>query len=73
MGMYYSEDFVEEVRQRNDIVDIISSYVNLKRSGSNYVGLCPFHNEKTASFSVVETNRCITALAVEPAATYLLF
>ena len=50
--MYYSEDFVEEVRQRNDIVDIISSYVNLKRSGSNYVGLCPFHNEKTASFSV---------------------
>lgn len=50
--MYYEEDFVEEVRQRNDIVDIISSYVNLKRSGSNYVGLCPFHNEKTASFSV---------------------
>ena len=37
---------------RDDIVDIISSYVNLKRSGSNYVGLCPFHNEKTASFSV---------------------
>lgn len=50
--MYYEEDFVEEVRQRNDIVDVISSYVNLKRTGSNYVGLCPFHNEKTASFSV---------------------
>ncbi len=50
--MYYGEDFVEEVRQRSDIVDVISSYVNLKRSGSNYVGLCPFHNEKTASFSV---------------------
>lgn len=50
--MYYEEDFVEEVRRRNDIVDIISSYVNLKRSGSNHVGLCPFHNEKTASFSV---------------------
>jgi len=50
--MYYEEDFVEEVRQRNDVVDIISSYVNLKRGGSNYVGLCPFHNEKTASFSV---------------------
>lgn len=50
--MYYEEDFVEEVRQRNDIVDVISSYVNLKRGGSNYVGLCPFHNEKTASFSV---------------------
>ena len=50
--MYYEEDFVEEVRQRSDVVDIISSYVNLKRTGSNYVGLCPFHNEKTASFSV---------------------
>ena len=43
---------MEEVRQRSDVVDIISSYVNLKRTGSNYVGLCPFHNEKTASFSV---------------------
>lgn len=50
--MYYEEDFVEEVRGRNDIIDIISSYVNLKRGGSNYVGLCPFHNEKTPSFSV---------------------
>lgn len=50
--MYYEDDFIEEVRQRNDIIDIVSSYVNLKRSGSNYSGLCPFHNEKTASFSV---------------------
>ena len=50
--MYYEEDIVEQVRQSNDIVDVISSYVNLKRSGSNYMGLCPFHNEKSASFSV---------------------
>ncbi len=50
--MFYSEEFVEEVRRRNDIVDVISSYVHLKRSGSNYTGLCPFHNEKTPSFSV---------------------
>ena len=50
--MYYSEDVVEEVRQRSDIVDIISSYVNLKKSGSNFFGLCPFHNEKSPSFSV---------------------
>lgn len=43
---------MEEVRQRNDIVDVISACVHLKRSGSNYTGLCPFHNEKTPSFSV---------------------
>lgn len=50
--MYYEEDFVEEVRRRSDVIDVISSYVNLKRAGSNYTGLCPFHNEKTPSFSV---------------------
>lgn len=51
-GMYYSEDIVEEVRTRNDIADIIGGYVNLSKRGSNYTGLCPFHNEKTPSFSV---------------------
>lgn len=50
--MYYSDDVVEEVRARNDIVDVISSYVKLQRKGSSYFGLCPFHNEKTPSFSV---------------------
>ncbi len=47
-----SPDIKSEVRDRNDIVDIISSYVSLKKHGNNYTGLCPFHNEKTPSFSV---------------------
>ena len=50
--MYYPEEVVEEVRSRNNIVDVISTYVNLKRSGSNLFGLCPFHSEKSPSFSV---------------------
>ena len=50
--MRYSDEIIEEVRSRSDIVDIIGQYVSLKRSGANYVGLCPFHNEKTPSFSV---------------------
>ncbi len=50
--MYYSEDILDQVRSANDIVDVIGQSVQLKRAGSNYVGLCPFHNEKTPSFSV---------------------
>ena len=50
--MYYPDELVEEIRERTDIVDLISQYVNLKKQGGSYVGLCPFHNEKTPSFSV---------------------
>ena len=50
--MRYSDELLEEVRSRNDIIDVISQYVVLKRSGRNYFGLCPFHNEKSPSFSV---------------------
>ena len=49
---YYSDELVEEVRSRNDIVDIVGSYVRLQKKGNTYFGLCPFHNEKTGSFSV---------------------
>ena len=48
----YSDEIIEEVRQNNDVVDIISQYVHLTRKGRNYFGLCPFHNEKSPSFSV---------------------
>ena len=49
---WYTEEQIEEVRAANDIVNVIGSYVKLKRSGGSYTGLCPFHNEKTPSFSV---------------------
>ena len=49
---FYSDDVIEEVKSANDIVDVVSKYVNLRRRGNTFVGLCPFHHEKTASFSV---------------------
>ena len=49
---HYSDELIEEIKNSNDIVDIISQYVILKRSGRNFFGVCPFHKEKTPSFSV---------------------
>ena len=59
--MKFPQNFIEEVKYRNKIEDVISSYVNLKRAGSNYQGVCPFHSEKTPSFTVfpnTETFHC---------------
>ncbi len=54
--MAFPEGFLQELKMRNDITDIVSSYVNLKRRGRNMVGLCPFHGEKTPSFNIYTEN-----------------
>lgn len=50
--MYYPDELVEEIREKSDIVDVISGYIKIQKKGASYFGLCPFHNEKTGSFSV---------------------
>ncbi len=50
--MFYPEELIEEIRASNDIISVIGSYIRLQKKGSNHMGLCPFHNEKTPSFSV---------------------
>ena len=72
---FYSEDLIEEVRSGNDIVDLISGYVRLKKQGNTYFGLCPFHNEKTPSFSVAPSKQmyyCFGCGAGGNAITFLM-
>lgn len=71
--MYYPEEIVEEVREKNDIVSVISQYVSLKKSGSNYVALCPFHNEKSPSFSVSQDKQMFYCFGCGEGETYSLF
>ncbi len=55
--MYYSDELIEEVRSKNDIVDVVGRYVKIQKKGGSYFGLCPFHNEKSASFSVSQSKQ----------------
>ena len=54
--MALPELFLQELKMRNDMAEVASSYINLKRSGKNFTGLCPFHNEKTPSFHIYTEN-----------------
>ncbi|NIP43652.1 MAG: hypothetical protein GWO41_17490, partial [candidate division Zixibacteria bacterium] len=51
MANLYPEHLIEEIKQVNDIVEVLSDFLKLKKRGANYLALCPFHNEKTPSFS----------------------
>lgn len=73
--MYYSNDIIEDVRSRVDIVDLISGYVKLTKRGMNHIGLCPFHTEKTPSFSVSQSKQifcCFGCKAAGNAFTFLM-
>ena len=73
--MYYPDDKVEEVLRSNNIVDVVGTYVHLQKKGANYFGLCPFHNEKSPSFSVSESKQmfyCFGCGAGGNAATFLM-
>lgn len=73
--MFYPDELVEEVRSRNDIVDVIGRYVKLQKKGGNYFGLCPFHNEKSPSFSVSANKqiyKCFGCGAVGNVYTFLM-
>ena len=73
--MYYTDDKVEEVLRANNIVDVVGTYVHLQKKGANYFGLCPFHNEKSPSFSVSEPKQmfyCFGCGAGGNAATFLM-
>ena len=73
--MYYSQEVVDEVLANTDIVDVVSAHVHLKKRGKDYIGLCPFHNEKTPSFNVIPAKNmfyCFGCGAGGSAITFLM-
>ena len=60
ISLQISEEILEKIKSQNDIVDVISERVRLKKAGRNFTGLCPFHNEKTPSFVVSESKQIFT-------------
>lgn len=68
---YFSDDIIEEVRSRNDIVDVIGQYVHLTKKGSTYFGLCHFIMKRQALFLYRRISRCITASAAVREEMYL--
>ncbi|MCR4617760.1 MAG: DNA primase [Lachnospiraceae bacterium] len=71
--MYYSDELIAEVRSRNDIVDVIGSYITLTKKGANYVGLCPFHSDHTPSFSVSRSKQIYKCFACGEAGNVITF
>ena len=70
---YYTEDAIEEVISNTDIVDLIGQYVPLKRRGANYIGLCPFHREKTPSFTVAPDKQIFKCFGCSEGGTAIQF
>lgn len=68
--MRIPEETIAKIKNETDITELVASYIKLERRGRNYVGLCPFHDEKTPSFSVSPENRLHTVSAVRKAVTY---
>ena len=71
--MRISEEIIERIKQENDIVDVISESVRLKRSGRNYMGLCPFHNDKSPSFSVSQDKQIYKCFSCGEAGNVITF
>ena len=71
--MFYSDEIVEEIRAKSDIVAVISGYVNLKKKGNNHWGCCPFHNEKTPSFAVSENKQMYHCFGCQASGNVITF